>query len=611
MSGLRGLLLAVLLCAALDVNLTRHERSHRPQDWLLPVQTLGAWGVFALLLAPLATFGARKSRAGLATALLVVAGPVVLHRVLASRVTLTSTIDVGEAAGPFLLALAVLLSCAWLLMRLEARLGAARLLWTGRLLAVVCALALVPRDGAWLKPPAPASPSAPPSREADPRPNLLLLVLDTTRADHLSPWGYERSTTPSLAELAAESTVFSRAYSASVFTLSSHVSMLTGQPPSLHGTTLRRQSVRAETVAQTLAAAGYRTGAFVGTAVLNAGRGLERGFQVYDDLVDPPVCETRLWALVNDAQVLAAKLIPALRFDGQPHWFQDLQRPASEVLARARDFVAAEDGRPWFVMINLFDPHWPYLPGEEARAAWVRPYSGPLDGHLFLGDDYPRGRVPDAADKAHVRDLYDAELWETDRAVSEFLAALEFRPGRTALVLTADHGEGLGERDVWSHEHLHAPQTHVPLLVHAPWALPPGRSDAPVSGVDVAPTLLELAGVPAGERLVVGRSLLQPPADERVLVVQDLDNKRPERDGAAALRGRFKLLRQGRPDGEVSISLHDLIADPLDEVDLSEQYPEVRAELLAVLEALAASNDDGDGTLENAQTLRALGYLGY
>ncbi len=607
MSALRGLLLAVLLCAATDTALTRAEHAHRAPEGLLPLQTLALWGALALLASPPTVWLARRTGAGFSSALMLLGGPVGLHGVLAEQ-RRAGALSLEQSWPIALLTLAALLLFLLIGGRLERR-ASPRLRRALTLALLLGALvALVPHDGGWTRPPAPAVAGRAPSGTDDGRPNLLLLVWDTTRADRLAPWGHDRVTTPQLDALAERSRLFENAWSASLFTLSSHASMLTGLPVSLHGTTLHRQQLRAPSVAQILSEAGWRTGAFVGTSVLAAGRGLERGFDRYDDLVDPPVTETRLWALVNDLQVLAAKLVPALRFDGQPHWFQDFQRPADEVLAAARTFIEADDGRPWFVLVNLFDAHWPYLPGEDACRRFVRPYHGLFGGHTDQADDWEQGRRPDEADKRHVRDLYDAELYELDAAVGAFLAALPGPAERTAIVVTSDHGEALGERDLWSHEELHAPQSHVPLLIHAPGRVSRGRVGQAVSGIDIAPTLLALAGVapPEGVRMT-GLSLLDDALpDERLIFVQDHDNVKRAKDGDAVIFGRHKLLA-----ARGSVSLHDLHADPLDEHDLSAEQPRLRAELEQALAVLrAAETQAGGGGLDNLDALRALGYTG-
>lgn len=618
MKLLPGLALAVLLCAAVDSNLTRADYAHRVQDWLLPAQTLLLWAAWGVLLALPVRWTGGRSGAGLATALGWLGGTVLLHHVLDVRRGGEGGLSLrhdGLVVGGALLAL---VAATWLLGRLERTLARGRAHGPGRWLTLALLLlgvaSLIPRGGQ----PEPQHVSrarAEPERAA--RPNILLLVWDTTRADHLSPWGYERETTPHLARLAEQSRVYETCWSSSVFTLSSHVSMLTGLPPALHGTTMRHQQVTAQTVAPLLARAGYRTGAFVGTAVLTGEGGLRHGFDVYDDLVDPPVCDTALWSLVNNAQVIAAKLCPALRFNGQPHWIQDFQRPAREVLADAAAWIRDGGPEPWFAVINLFDVHWPYEPSAEALSRWARPYSGPLTGHLFRADDWPPGRKADASDKLHARDLYDAEVWDLDRAVGDFLAGLDLARGSTEIIVSADHGEALGENDEWSHEHPRVPQARVPLLIFAPGRVPAGsRVSAPVSGMDIAPTLLEMAGIePPPGFAALGRSLLPPQLpDDRLLFVQDHDNEFSSKDEDAAVRGRFKLLRapgRGSQPGAPSDSLHDTLTDPMDETDIASQHAELARELSAALDELRQVAPATGTAVIDEDVLRSLGYVGH
>lgn len=594
----RRLLLAVLLCAAVDTLLTRLAHAHRAPDGALPLQLLLAWGAFGLVMAVPIVFTARRLGAPFTVAIGWLAGPLALHHALAVRVRDGSSAPwlIVAVVATLLAVLVALVALSWVERRLAIR------RWPALVLASGSLLLMMPLD-----PASRGSAAAPAAAPTAGRPNLLLLVWDTTRADHLSPWGYDKPTTPHLAALAADSATWDVAWSASVFTLSSHVSMLTGLPPGLHGTTMRRQSVTAPSVASQLRLAGYRTGAFVGTSVLAAGHGLERGFEVYDDRVDPALCDSHLWALIHDAQVIAAKVFPALRHNGNPNRPQDFQRPASEVLDAALAFVREPDPRPWFVMVNLFDVHWPYLPAKDAEALWVAAYDGPVSGYLFRADDFPTGYRPDEADKQHVRDLYDGELWQLDRAVDAFLAQASASAPDTCVLMTSDHGEALGEGDRWSHDEVLAPQSRIPMLLHAPGRIAPGRRPGPVSGVDVAATLLDLAGV-APEVASTGRSLLESPAPGRILFVEDLDNLSAARDHHAALRGRWKLTRRDGVD-----RLTDPLADPLDQVDLLADHPDDAAALEAALDALieASTTADESGVLQNADALGALGYTGH
>ncbi|MEW6072617.1 MAG: sulfatase-like hydrolase/transferase, partial [Planctomycetota bacterium] len=461
---------------------------------------------------------------------------------------------------------------------------------------------------------APRAGSAP----AEARPNLLLVVWDTTRADHLEPYGYDRGTTPHLARFAAEAVVFESVRSASCFTFSSHLSLLTGVHPSTHGgrlLSMRYDPRRAPAIADTLRRAGWRTGGFVGTDVLAGRTGLRHGFEVWDDRVDPPVCDTRAWKLVHDLQSVLARAIPALRNNGNPHWFQDFQRPASEVFAAARAWIGADDPRPWFCLVNVYDPHWPYVPVGPGRELLVRDYDGPLDGYLFRSDRWREGTAIGAADASHVADLYDAELHDLDLEMDAFLRDLCLEEGRTAVIVTSDHGEAFGEAGRWAHEDILEPQVRVPLLVRPAAPRPAGaRVAAPASGVDVAPTLLALAGVPAPAEMEGLDLLAAAPAIDRALLVEDRDRLDATDVRVALYRGPWKLVRAGLP-GAATFALYDLAADPLGAEDVSARHPEILATLSAELAARRARADAAEARAPAERGgaddgLRALGYAG-
>ncbi|MFT7462931.1 MAG: arylsulfatase A-like enzyme [Pseudohongiellaceae bacterium] len=604
-SFLPALLLCTLLCAAVDVRLTWADHAYRPHDGSLVWQTLVAWGLLALLVALPVRWASRRWSAPFASALACMAAPIALHQSLrdalrGSSVSWPTTLSV--LAG----ALLVVALCA----RLERKLlttTRSRVL-CGSLLALVALSAISPGLMALARINSPAATleqrhDAPPAR-----PNILLLVWDTTRADHTSPYGADASITPHLAQLAEQGLVFDSAWSSSLFTLSSHTSLLTGLPPTMHGTTLRNQTLRTSTVASTLSEMGYRTGAFVGTSVLVGGRGLDGEFDIYDDRVDPAVSDTRIWSLVHDVQATLAALVPALGGNGLPHGFQDFQRPAGDVLDAAQEFILADDAAPWFVMVNLFDVHWPYLPSADAQALHGTDYTGPLTGHVFRANGFPADYQPNNDDKAFVSGLYDAEMWELDQAVDRFLNHIDYDRGDMAVVMTSDHGEGLGENGQWSHEIFVAPQTHVPLIVYAPGRVEAGQRVAThVSGLDVAPTILALANAQQpGQSQLPGSSLLSgtPPSD-RMIFVQNHDNVDPSMDSDAVLRGRFKLVcKPGQR------TLHDLIDDSLDMVDIGSEHPDVVAELGQALDDLLALQSHQADSLDNLDALRALGYMG-
>ncbi len=617
-----AMLLAALVCAAVDVSLTRIDHAHRAAEWLLPLEAIAGYVVWGLLTWPAARLIASWTGSRFVAHLVVMATPVALHSVLRDALRNTALlseprtlIDVGLVLGT---ALGALVLCHLVTRRsaqpeslddTRSNSGAVRVL--GATLGLGAVVAMAP--GVFFEGDATAS-AAENTAEGERPPNLLLLVWDTTRAQNLTPYGYDRDTTPQLAKLAEGGALFENAFSTTVFTLSSHTSMLTGVAPTTHGTTMTNQWLDHPTIVPLLQRAGYRTGAFVGTKVLRASTNFLEGFDVYDDLVDPPLCDTRLWGMVHDVQAAAAQTFPALNNNGNPHWFETLQRPADDVLANALNFIedAEATDQPWFVFINMFDVHWPYLPVNDAQALFVADYGGPMDGFTFRSDDYPDGYQPKAADKSHIVDLYDAEMFDLDRTVDAFLSKLDLGNGETTVLMTSDHGEGFGEdrhgEQLWSHEHLHGPQTRVPFLLYAPGDIEAGQTvDAPVSGVDIAPTLLDFAGLSDTFTWpMLGESLRDLTVTEgRKVYLVDHDNLEPGYDSAAVILGDYKLF-----DLEGERTLHDIHADRLDITDVSAEHEELRGILDKALdEFLDGSVTGGEMTNVDTDVLRALGYM--
>ncbi len=611
----------VVALAAVDAALVRIGHPHHPAEAVLFAHALFLWGSFGLAaLLPAAMLlrrraGDLEAGRGLGGALglsFFLLAPIAAHQALDRHTAANADARALFLARPWieLAAVVVLLAVVHVVVaRLTRRVPRGRAALAVLVLALPVGLFL-PRNA-----PLERHTSVPAALEE--KPNVLLLVWDTTRASSLATYGYDRATTPALARLAEESLVFEEARSVSVFTFTSHLSMLTGKYPGATGARLARMRVDhdlAESVAVTFDEAGYRTGAFVGTWVLAGNSGFQRGFQVYDDRVDPDVSLTYGWKLVHDVQALLAGKLGVLTRNGLPHWFQDFQRPGSEVLERALAWIENGDPRPWFCMVNLYDAHWPYLPREDSRERWVSDYDGPVDGYLYRSDDYPDGYVPDAADARHLAQLYDAELWELDARVDAFLGELDL--DRTAVLLTSDHGEAFGEAGVFEHKDVFEPQVRIPMLVRATGpSAPRGTRSTPTSGVDVAPTLLALAGLPVPDGLH-GLDLLDPglPAEREVLV-EDRDYGEIDERKLVLYSGRHKLVRVVDGD-EVTLRLYDLASDPVGEVDLAGDEPDRARELDRRLTELRAPWADVDAGMEltgmgaSADALGGLGYLG-
>jgi arylsulfatase len=606
------------LAAAVDTLLVRAEHHHRPLDVALYAESFALWLAFALLaLIPASLFdrwivsAASAARHPVRAAARLAAWtilPVVLHARLDAYTGLNARLGELASAKPWLdaagAAAIVLLAVAVfgrVLQRLQPRTVAFLAIASSTLCGAFVSFHTDER---------PSDPRAP----SDAKPNVLCLVWDTARAESLSFLGAGRETTPNLARLASESLVFTHARSVSTYTLTSHISMLTGVFPSHHGARMTRQRfqpLQTPTVVRAFREAGYRTGGFVGNDVLRAQSGIAFAFETYDDRVDPWVTYTHGWALVHDLQAAGAKLVPALWQNGLPHWIQDYQRPASEVLEHAREWIESDDPRPWFCFVNLYDVHWPYLPESAAREKWVEPYDGIVDGYSKRGNRVHASRYELVErDDEHLAELYDAELWELDRAVEQFLAALDL--SRTSLIVTADHGEAFGEGGEYEHADVLECQTRVPLIVRPAGGVAARRVEAPVSGVDVAPTLLAFAGLPPPPESR-GVNLLGELDPQREILVEHRDQPNPAAVKLALYDGAWKLVRLGAAEPH-EWRLYDSASDPNEAQDVAAAHPEIVERLRKRMNELRATwraDDRADmaGTeVGNADALKALGY---
>jgi len=612
------------VAAALEVFLVRADHPNQPVEAVTFLHACVLWAVFALaaLLCALLV-GRLRARLGLSLApatawgrmLFWLALPIAVHSALDRYTTLGQNVAALLSPRPWLEVLGVLvvLAIVCALFDLLMKSGASKFVARAGLIAALVVGLFLPTGPGRIEAPESVSP------ELAARPNILLLVWDTTRPDHLTPYGYARETTPELSKFAEESLVFKEARSVSIFTFTSHLSMLTGKYPAATGARLYRMQLDptlSESVAMQLALSGYRTGAFVGTWVLAGTTGIQRGFEVYDDRVDPAVCFTRAWQLVHDVQAVLADKLNWIPSNGMPHWFQDFQRPADEVLALAQDWIEEEDPRPWFCMINLYDVHWPYLPGDESKEKLVRPYDGPMDGYLFRSDAYTEGYVPTEVDGRHVADLYDAELLELDRKVGAFLERLNLNASNTAVIMTSDHGEAFGEAGRFKHEDIVEPQVRIPMCIRLPGPNPrAGVFSQPTTGVDIAPTILALAGEPIPEGGHGVNLLTDESLKERPILVEDRDHASLTDVRYAYYEGSWKFVRMGMGDA-VREFLFDLSLDPVGEHDLSLEFPERKAEMAARMDAMREPWVSVDSQVEltglgaSADALGGLGYLG-
>lgn len=465
--------------------------------------------------------------------------------------------------------------------------------------------------------PARAADTPPPAGKADPapapatkRPNVLVVTLDTTRADHTSAYGYSRPTTPRLVELAKQGVRFETAYAPIATTLPSHTSMFTGLLPRTHGSLKNGLPVNPKLtlLSEVLSGAGYRTSAFLGSFAVSSRFGLQRGFANYDDHFKDGQCkwEVSRWE--------------GQKIDGDFCRRGDLTRAVAVEWLQQQGYLpkdgaapgtAKRPEQPFFVWIHFFDPHNPYDPPEEQAKLFP-----PLSAN-------PTELERDVAN-------YDGEIHFTDQEVGKLLDALAAGGilDDTLVIVVGDHGEGLMDHGWMLHGlQIYEEAVHVPLIVRWPAKLPKGKTIAePVELVDLTPTILDLTGVPA--------PAVTPPIEGLSLAAAlqgkaTLDPQRPillqrrfyagDNEKGISVKGSKHGLRVGdwkyiEAKEENTYELYDLKSDPREKKNLADAKPAERDAMAAKL----AKTLDGTAVAapaartvspEDQRKLEALGYV--
>jgi arylsulfatase A-like enzyme len=393
---------------------------------------------------------------------------------------------------------------------------------------------------------------------------VLLITLDTTRADYLGCYGDEGAHTPNLDGFAESAVLFEQAVAPVPVTLPSHSTMLTGLNPYRHGVRYNLMYVLPDserTVTEDLAEAGFATGAVVSAPVISERYGLAQGFEMYDDL---------------------ESFTEGKSADEQPG------RDAGEVVERAIEWWGAQEGRSRFLWVHLYDPHWPYDPPF--------PWSSRFEGRSYAGE-------------IAYMDEQIGRLFESVRAAGDW--------DRTLIVVAGDHGEGLyehGER--WHADLIYQSTMHPPMIVKPPGWTRARRVAEPVALADVGPTILDYTeqAIPEGlDGISLREAVDSGVAEERAIYFESIaDNLNY---GWAALTGvrigPLKYFEGARPE------LYDVETDPGELLDLAATEPDLvrqMAEELAVLRALDEETGEADATrvLESEQLDRliSLGYVG-
>lgn len=397
--------------------------------------------------------------------------------------------------------------------------------------------------------------------------NLIIVTLDTTRADRLGCYGYTRIATPHLDALARTGVLFEQAHAAIPLTLPSHCSIFTGKYPPAHGVRDNGGYFLAEseeTLAETLRQQGFATGGFVSAYVLDHRWGIAQGFDRFFD----------------DFDLAKYKTVS----------MGDIQRRGDQTLEKAIEWVLDQKSRRFFAWIHFYDPHSPYDPPEPYASAYPeRPYDG--------------------------------EVAYVDSLVGELVGTLGSHGllDRTLIVVVGDHGESLGEHHESGHAFfVYGVSTHVPLIFSGPWRGWGGRRiPSVVRTIDIMPTVLDLLGVqhpPGGQGvsllpLVLGRA----PTEASVAYSESFYPR--FHFGWSDLRSirdeRYRFIEAPRPE------LYDVMKDPYEQENLAGRLPQVMDRLRATLIDVESSMEGAPSAAapaeideETQKKLAALGYIG-
>jgi choline-sulfatase len=426
------------------------------------------------------------------------------------------------------------------------------------------------------------------------RPNIVIYLVDTLRADRLGCYGYARPTSPNIDAFARESVLFREAEAQSAWTKATVASILTGLYPRSHGANdwPDRLSPELPNLAVELQNAGYATAAFVSSAVVTKKFAFDRGFEVFEQRVKEEIETTQpTSAWVND------------------HALAWLRR--------------RQDGRPFFLYLHSLDPHAPYTPAEPFLSRFAADVADPSVGTidsmrtLWVQSEPPPRRAGDLSA------LQDAEIAGNDASFGQLIAALRQAQlyDSTVVLLISDHGEGFFEHRTWQHGNsLHGELVRVPFILRLPGTKGAGRVvHAPVEQIDVLPTLLAAAGLdaPAG---IQGRNLLgwvngdEDPARWALRPVYGLLEF--EKHKLASLRqGHQRLIvNRAAPDQPEAQELYDIAADPGETRDLATTQRAMTRhlrEIMALLETRTARSPLAQQATIDDETWRLLRSLGY
>ena len=485
----------------------------------------------------------------------------------------------------------------------------------------------------------------PPVSEALARaPNVLLIVWDTVRADHMSAYGYAKPTTPRVAEWSKQGIRYDRAVSPGVWTLPSHASLFTGLPERGHGVNADHNWLDSGhlTMAESLSAAGYDTWTFCANPYLAQDTNMLQGF----DRKEFPW--TPRWRPKVDAY-MKSKLLPndastpvSPQFKGRGgagnnrYLYKEAGPVASEALF---DWLGSrpDDGRPFFAFVNYMEAHLPRIPRQSSReqvmndAEMARALT--LEQSTTNFHEWMVGaRTYDAVDLAAIAGVYDASLIDLDEATGRLLDELDRRglAEDTIVILTSDHGEDLGDHDLLLHKYaVYNSLVRVPLMVVWKGHAAPQVVTEPKSVADVVLDVLRLGEVPVStEDLArftsrpgqgIGGAVAEYGAvadgsiDRMKKLHPDASTARLERKFEAVEDGEWKYIEAS--DG--SRELYEVVKDPAETSEVGATHADVMAQMKAKLEAWRSQvpeyrpTEEGSGHKRSGELKEGLEALGY
>lgn len=444
--------------------------------------------------------------------------------------------------------------------------------------------------------------SAPTTPGSAQGPNVILIIADTLRADHLGSYGSTTTKTPQMDRLAKDGVVFENAFSNSTWTRPSVATIVTSLYPSSHRVMLKTDLLPegVTTIAETLREGGYRTVGYVTNINVAPSFHFEQGFQEYYYLAPE-----FFFGATDSGSKLAfysGMRLVRERFFAKEKWVQHYYQDAQTVNGGALPWLDRNAGGPFFTLIHYMDPHDPY-------------FEIPYNGVAIARVDTPN---PDPSQRDRMMSLYSSNIEYLDRFVGNVIEALKAagQYDNTAIALVSDHGEEFYEHKGWWHgTTLYDEESRVPIIVKLPKNAKAGtRVKTPAQLLDVAPTLTSAAGVPVPDAWQ-GRDLFSDKPAPAALF-QEEDHEGNILHSIRTDRWKLILANEGNPRGLAPVELYDMQADPKETTNVASKNAAIVEQLRTDLETLKTMAASGavtgeTGAIDNAarERLRALGYV--